>query len=190
MAECIDPIPTENLDSCSRDEVLPGVVETDVYAALVRDFTTIEYVPAYADGTDYASLGTIAAAHTFPAEKGFHKITLRVDTGMVDAAQLGEKGNLTVQNNLTGVVPSTDAPVVGWVRKHINLPMIFLVRERSGKLKQIGSRNSPAYMTEITPTSGTKPGDAKGTTLKFADTQMHPAPIYAGTITEFTPVVP
>lgn len=191
MADCLDPIPTENLDACFRDEVLPGVVETDIYAALVDDFTTIEYVPDYSAGTDQTSLGTISVAHTFPTGKGFHKLKLRVDTGMVDGAQLGEKGVLTVQNNLTGIIPSTGAAMVGWVRKHVNRPMIFLVRERSGQLKQLGSKNSPAYMTEITPTSGTKPGEAKGTTLKFSDTQMHPAPIYGATITEFdAPVTP
>lgn len=187
MAECTDPIPLENLDYCQTDELLPGVVETEVYAALTDDFETIAYTPKYSEGTDLASLGTISEAHTFVSDKGFHRVRVRVDTGLVDGAQVGSKATLNIQNNFTGVIPSTDAAAVGWVRKHLNRPMIIIVKERSGKLKQLGSANSPAYMLEVTPTSGAAPGDAKGITVKFTDTQLHPAPVFEGTITEFTP---
>jgi hypothetical protein len=183
---CTDPIAPEHLDLCPTDELLPGVSETEVYVSLLKDFDTVAAVPAYADGADLSGLGTITEAHTFLDNNGFHKLTLRVDTGMGDGAQAGEKGSLALQNNLTGVIPSTGAAVTGWIRKHLNRPMIVIFTERDGTMKQLGSKFSPAYMLEITPTSGQKAGDAKGTTVKFTDTQLHPAPVYEGTITEFS----
>lgn len=186
---CEDNIPLENLDFCSNDEVAPGVSEVEVYFASVSDFEMIAAVPKMADGIDLESLGTIAEAHTFKAELGFHKVYIKPDTGLVDGAQAGEKGGLSIANNFGGMLPSTGAKTGGWVRKYLNRPVIALVTERTGLVKQIGSKLSPAYMTEVAPSGGQKSGDSVGVTIKISDSAGSIAPVYAGAIVEFTPPV-
>jgi hypothetical protein len=186
---CDDNIPLENLDYCSNDEVAPGVSEVEVYFASISDFQEIASVPKMSEGTDLESLGTIAEAHTFKEGLGFHKVYIKPDTGLVDGAQAGEKGGLSIVNNFGGVLPSTGARTGGWIRKYLNRPVIALVTERTGLVKQIGSKLSPAYMTEVTPTGGQKSGDSVGVTIKISDSTGSIAPVYVGTIEQFTPPV-
>ena len=128
---------------------------------------------------------TIAAAHVFKADRGFHKVYINPDSGLVETAQVGEKGNLSFQNSLTGALQGTGAKTAGWLRKYKNTPLIAVVKEKNGNIKQIGSELVPAYINEVTGTSGQAPGDSKNTQVIIRDTQNYPAPEYAGTITEF-----
>jgi|AntDeeMinimDraft_5_1070356.scaffolds.fasta_scaffold09399_3 hypothetical protein len=185
MATCEDSIPLENLDFCPTDEVSAGVSEVGVFGAAITDFETIEKPEDLETATTLESLATVAAAHVFKLDRGFHKIYVNPDSGMVETAQVGEKGNLSFQNSLTGSLQGTSAKVAGYLRKYKNTPMIFIVREKNGDIKQIGSELSPAYLSETTGTSGSKPGDVKATTVKFMDTQNYPAPQYDGTVQEF-----
>ena len=189
MPDCTEPIPLENLDFCPTDETIAGVSEVGVYGATISDFATIAKPPELSAATSLEDAGTITEAHTFKAGRGFHKIYFLPDTGMVDSQKVGEKGNSSWTNTLTGSLPGTGARVSGYLRKYQNVPMIFVVKEKDGNVKQIGSELCPAYLTEGTPTSGAKPGDLKNTPIKFQDTQVQPAPEYAGTIEEFTPPV-
>lgn len=184
---CEDNIAPENLDFCPNDEVAPGVSEVEVYFASISDFDVIAAVPKMSEAADLTALNTIAEAHTFKADLGFHKVYIKPDTGLVDGAQAGEKGGLSITNNFGGVLPSTGAKTGGWIRKYLNRPMIVLVTERTGLVKQIGSKLSPAYMTEVTPTGGQKAGDSVGVTIKISDSTGSIAPVYAGAITQFTP---
>lgn len=189
MPNCEDVIPLENIDYCPNEEIVAGVAETGVFAASVYDFLTIAKPLDLKTGTSLESLATIAEAHTFKEGRGFHRIYLDPDTGMVDTAQVGEKGNLNFNNSFTGGLQGTGAKNAGYVRKYKSTPMIFVVKEKDGHIKQIGSELSPAYMTEVTASSGQKAGDVKRTTIKLMDTSPYPAPEYAGVITEFPVVV-
>ena len=186
---CEDSIAIENIDFCPTNEVTPGVSEVGVYVCAVKDFATIAKPKGLDVGISYEEVATIAEAHTFAGDKGFHKVYINPDSGMVETAQIGEKGNMSFQNTFTGSLQGTGAKAAGWLRKHKNMPVIVIAKEKSGNTKQIGSELSPAYISEVTATSGSKPGDVKATTFKFMDTQNYPAPEYAGTITEFTPPV-
>ncbi len=191
MAEnCEDPIPLENLDYCPNDEIAPGVSEVGVYFAALSDFASIAKVPKKSEAASLTALGTIAEAHTFKEGRGFHKLYIKPDTGLVDGAQAGEKGGLSIANNFGGTLPNTGARTGGWIRKYLNVPGIVLVRERTDLVKQIGSELSPAYMSEVTPTGGQKPGDSVGVTIKITDSSGSIAPVYAGTIQEFPAPVP
>ena len=191
MAEnCEDVIPLENIDYCPNVETAPGVSEVGVYGASVYDFLTIAKPADLKTGNSLESIATIAEAHTFKEGRGFHRIYLDPDTGMVETAQAGEKGNLSFNNTFTGGLQGTGAKNAGYVRKYKNTPMIFVVKEKDGNIKQIGTELSPAYMSEVTATSGQKAGDKKGTTIKLMDTVPYPAPEYAGTIQEFPAPAP
>ena len=187
---CTDVIPLENLDFCPTDEVAPGVSEVGVFAAAISDFETIAKPADLKTGTTLESIASVEAAHVFKLDRGFHKVYVNPDTGIVDTAQVGEKGNISFQNSFSGALQGTSAKVAGYLRTYKNTPMIFIVKEKNGDVKQIGSELSPAYLSETTGTSGSKPGDVKATTVKFMDTQNYPAPQYDGAIQEFPAPAP
>jgi len=191
MAENCNEIPLENIEFCPSDEVNAGVSEVGVYAASVSELSTIEKPADLDAGADLESVATIAAAHTFKdaTNGGFHKLQINPDSGMIETAQLGEKGNLSFQNSFTFALRGTAAKVAGYARKYKNEPMIYVVKEKNGDIKQIGSETSPAYMVELAAGSGQAPGDPKQSQFIIRDSQNYPAPAYAGTITEFTPAV-
>ncbi|MCT8340507.1 hypothetical protein MG296_10615 [Flavobacteriaceae bacterium TK19130] len=186
---CTDTIALENLDFCPSDEVAAGVSEVGVYFSPLDKIETIAGVPALSAATTNKEAATIDTAHTFTGDNGFVKVYINPDTGMVESTQVGEKGNMSFQNSFTGALQGTAAQVAGWIRNNKNRPGIWIIKERNGDVKQIGSELSPAYFSEVTGTSGQAPGDRKATTIKIMDTQPYPAPEYAGTITEFTPAV-
>ena len=187
MSNCTDNIVPENIDFCPTDEVASGVSETEIYAAFVADFDTISAPPALSAGTSYAELVTIPAAHTFTAPKGFFKLNVLPDTGLVESALVGNKGSKSYTNSFAGTLSGTSARNKGFGRKAKNAPMIFVVKLTNGERVQIGSETRPAYFEEFNPTSGATAEDVNGTAFKISDTQPYPAPIYAQTITEFTP---
>lgn len=190
MPDCVDVIPIENLDSCPSDEVVAGISEVGVYASPVKDFLTIEKPADLKTALTNDALATIVAAHVFKADKGFHKIDFIPFSGSVESTHVGEVGNLSVENSLSAAIKGTNARIAGYLRRYSNVPMIYIVKEKNGDIKQIGSELSPAYISEIAATSGKKAGDVKSTTVKIIDIQSHMAPNYGGTIQEFPAPIP
>ena len=184
---CTDTIVTENIDYCPDQETAAGVSSTEIYAARVSDFDDIIAPPALGVATSLSEAATITGPHTFTAPKGFFKMNFLPDTGLVESTNEGEKGSKTNTNSYGGTLPGITARNLGFVRKYQNVGMIFLVTQIDGTIRQIGSKISPAYLSEASGTTGQKAGDINGIPVKFTDTQAYQAPIYSGTITEFTP---
>lgn len=184
---CADTIVTENIDFCPDAELAAGVSSVQIWACRVVDFLTIIGLPSLATATSLAEAATIVGPHLFEAGKGFFKINVLPDTGMVDFANEGEKGNKSNSNSFGGTLPGNSPRNLGFIRKYQNVGMIFIVTELTGQMRQIGSEISPAYLTEAPGTTGQKSGDVNGIPVKFTDTQSSPAPVYTGIVTEFTP---
>lgn len=189
MAECTDVIVDENIDFCPTDEIAAGTSEVEIYGAFLKDFEVVQAPPKLSLATSYTEAATISTAHTFKTDKGFFKMSILPDTGMVDSAPLGEKGSKSFANSFTGVIPGTSARNLGFGRKAKNAPMIFIITQADGTKKQIGSKVKPAYLEDFTATTGAKAEDVHGITMKVSDVQAYMAPVYDSTITEFTPSV-
>lgn len=189
MATCADTIVTENIDFCVDLETVAGISPTEIYCALVSDFTDIIALPKLNVATSLDAAGTIVGPHTFPVDKGFFKLNILSETGLVENANEGEKGAKTNRNSFAGTLPGTGAKIAGFIRKYQNQPMIFLVAQIDGEIKQIGSKVSPAFLSEASGSSGQKVGDVNGTPIKFEAVNVCPPPTYTGVITEFTPPV-
>jgi hypothetical protein len=185
---CTDTIVTDNIDYCPEDENPSGVSPVEIYAARVSDFENLIAPPLLSVATTLADAATIAGPHTFPTGKGFFKINILPDTGLVETANEGEKGSKSNANSFAGTLPGTGAKVGGFIRKYQNVGMVFLVTQVNGDIKQIGSKISPAYLSEASGSTGQAVGDVHGTPIRFTDVQAYPAPVYTGAITEFTPV--
>jgi len=186
---CADTIITENIDFCPDQETAPGVSSVEIFAARVSDFTAIIEPPKLGVATSLDAAATIVGPHTFPVGQGFFKINILPDTGLVESANEGERGNKSNTNTFSGTLPGVSARNKGFIRKYQNVGMIFLVTQINGDIVQIGSRISPAFLIDASATSGQKVGDLNGIPVKFADAQAYQAPVYTGVITEFTPPV-
>lgn len=187
---CTDTIALENIEYCPEEEIAAGISPTEIFACPVSKFTTIAEPPALNVATTLAEAATISDPHTFTGDDGFFKINILPETGMVDSENQGEKGNKTNVNNFSGTLPGITARNLGLIRKYQNVGMIFIVTQIDGKKRQLGSKNSPAYLSEASASTGQKPGDINGIPVKFSDVQAFQAPIYTGVITEFTPPTP
>lgn len=187
MSNTADTIVTENITYCSTDDVLPGIANSEIYICPINDFTTFATPKATSVAISLEEAGSITDSHTFTAPKGFFKIDVLPETGVVEFINEGEKGAKSNTNSFAFTLAGTGKRNVGFIRKYQNRRLIILVKEKDGDIKQIGSELSPAYLTEASGTSGQKSGDVKGITMKFSDIQAFPSPVYEGTITEFTP---
>lgn len=184
---CTDSIVDENLDYCPTDEVAAGVSEVEIYGAFIDDFETIQEPTDLATATSYAEAATIDTAHTFQTGKGFFKMNILPDTGNVESPLVGPKGSKSYNNIFTGTLPGVTARNIGFGRKAKNAPMIWLVKQTNGDIRQIGSKTKPAYFEEYNANTGTTAEDVNGIPFNIQDTQPYAAPIYNSTITEFTP---
>lgn len=184
---CLDTIVTENMDFCADQENPAGISPVEIYAARVQDFDTIAKPLALGVAVSLVEAGSINDPHTFTAPKGFFKINILPDTGSVETTNEGEKGSKTNTNYFGGTIPANSARNIGFIRKYQNVGMIFLVKQLNGDVRQIGSEDSPAYLSEATGNTGLKAGDINGMPVKFSDVQAYPAPVYTAAITEFTP---
>ena len=187
MPDCPDPIADENIDFCPTTETAAGVSETQIYAAYLSDFETLNAPPALTAATTYTEAATIIAAHTFATGKGFFKINVLPDTGLVESTLVGEKGSKSYSSSFSGTLSGTSARNKGFGRLAKNAPMVFLVVQTNGDIVQLGSETRGAYFEEFNATSGAKAEDVNGITFKITDVQSYPAPNYTHTITEFTP---
>ena len=184
---CLDTIVTENMDFCADQENAAGVSPVEIFAARVQDFLAIIKPLALGVAVTLEEAGTIVGPHTFTPPKGFFKMSILPDTGSVETSNEGEKGSKTNSNSFSGTIPGNSARNIGFIRKYQNVGMIFLVKQINGDIRQIGSQDSPAYLSEASGTTGLKAGDINGIPVKFTDVQAYPAPVYTGAITEFVP---
>lgn len=192
MEDCTpDNIVSEHLDFCVSEEVTPGINETEIYAAPYSDLETIAALPAIGDVTNYAEAGTIVDSHVFKEGKGFYKVQLQTETGEVTDEAVGAKGSKSTKNMLSGIMNSKSARNIGYFRVNQNRPMLFLVRESTGQLKQIGTSTRPAYWNETKGTSGKTGEDSNSISISVEAFSGSMAPVYAGTVTQIdTEVVP
>ena len=188
MASCKEPIIVENIDFCPIDETASGTSEVEIYGAYIQDFKSIAAPPKLADANTFAEAATIKGSHEFKEGRGFFKISILPDTGMIESAIAGEKGSKSFTNSFSGTIPGTSARNIGFARYSKNAPMIFVIAQTDGLYKQIGSQVKPAYLEDYTATSGAKAEDVHGITFKISDVQAYLAPLYLGTLTEFTPI--
>ncbi len=185
-----DNIVPENIDVCPNEEFTPGIAEHEIYAAYVEDFEVdgIAKLPNLADVTSLEAAGTIVDSHIFKTGKGFFKIKAVADVGKVDDEAVGGLGRKSYKNMFTYTVAGTGKRNIGYARKYLNKACIYIVTESDGTRKQIGTAKRPAYMNEQKATSGDAKDSSKEMSFVIESVSGSPAPVYDGSITEFTPI--
>lgn len=186
---CFDNMEIEDLNSCTNSEVQSGISETGVYYAPHAHATTIPMPLAPGDpGYTYEKATTVSTPIVFQAGKGFGKIDVQVDTGEVKVTAGGNKGNKTTKQTFEFMLKGSDERNLGFLRTHLNTPMIWIVTDRNGKKRQLGDAINPAYLSEGESTTGKTGEDDNG--ISFTIETYGKTIFYKSTLQMFTPAEP
>ncbi|CAL2105493.1 conserved hypothetical protein [Tenacibaculum sp. 190524A02b] len=185
MANCFDNIPLEDLTQCVNSELAAGTSETEVYAAVSEHIDSFPSLPPLGGDPATTTLEGLATLNTdiaFTTGKGFFKLQAQVDTGEVKDELVGNKGNKKVKSSYEFFLTNTSARNIGFIRQFKNTPMVFIVKEKTGRYRVIGSKTIPVYMDEASGTTGKGSEDDNGWNISVSATSGNPAPVYTGNI--------
>ena len=186
---CFDNIETEDIQNCANTEQPAGISEVGVHYAIHSQITTFPMpMGAGDDGYNYEAGVTVATDLVFEAGKGFAKMLVQVDTGEVKISIVGNKGNKKTKRTFDFFVPSNNKKLLGFLRTHLNTPMVFCVPERSGQKHLLGDKYNPAYMSEVEGTTGKSGEDDNG--IQFTIEAYSIPIIYEGALQLYTPAEP
>jgi len=183
---CFDNTPLEHIDACNA-ELVAGIAEAEVYAIIAEHIDTDQVPPAIdtANAT-LEQLGTISGDITVVTGKGFFKLAVQSETGEVKDELVGNKGNKKVKSSFDFFVANTSAQNIGFLRRFKNTPMVFLVKEKSGRVRKLGSKSVPIFMDTGSMTTGKGPEDDTGMQVTLSVVSSMPAPVYGGAIAQIS----
>ena len=184
MSDCFDNVRTEDLDHCINEELVSGVSETQIHYALAAHIDSFPALPALGNSeTALGDYATIATDITFPIGKGFNVLHIQSNTGEVKDELVGEKGNKKVKSMFSFFLPNNHARNLGAMRQLKNAGLVFIITEKSGRQRVLGSKLVPAYISEAAGTSGKADEDNVGFEITVDVVSSAPAPVYSGNIT-------
>lgn len=158
----------------------PAGTKTDMWLAAADDVTNIpkfksDMIPA---GTDPGDSVTIGEVYTMAATKYFKKFKIIAQSGKVEDNLVGEIGGKTFESMFTFQLAGTKADQLEFAKCVANGCLIAIPKEKSGQLRNLGSKDDYAWIESIALTTGQKSGDLRGGTYVIKSVQGHPAPVY------------
>ena len=169
-----------SLDFCEGQTVLPGI-RKKVYFQKKSNIVKWPTLPKLAEGTSMAALATYTGNFTMVADKKWLTLKNMDSKSDVNCETQGEKPSVTHLNKASIVHPGTEEEAAGFCRQAAADDLVFLVQQRNGKFRVLGSEE---FETLVKPTTALGQGitGTAGTTLEIEATDVCPAPIYPGKI--------
>ena len=183
MSKCTDQ---ESIYSdivfCRGKKSLPGVRGT-VYGISKRDILSWPLIGSQKKTPD-ADLSTVAVYEgdfVLAGDKKWHVIGMIPNEGQIQDESQGSYGSKSFKNTATIVIPGTEEEVSGYIAEANNDEMVYLVVQRNGKARVIGSE---AFTPELSLSqdTGKAATDANSTTVSAVADDEYPAPFYHGKI--------
>lgn len=180
MANCTDQESIySDIDFCQGKKSLPGI-RNHVYGISKRDIAKWPKI-------ERASISSLADAAVYvgdfvlAADKKWHKLALIPNQGQLQVESQGTYGSKTFNNTGTFNLPGTEEEATGYIAEANNDELVYLVPQRNGKYRVIGSE---AFTPELTlaQDSGQAATDTNQTTITAVCTDEYPAPFYTGKI--------
>ncbi|MBC8053758.1 MAG: hypothetical protein H7Y13_11905 [Sphingobacteriaceae bacterium] len=137
--------------------------------------------PALGDpetATTYAELIEMEDLIVCKTGKKFIEIYCTLETGEVKSKMVGPRDGKGRENSVELSSPGNEAAFLGFDSYTDNLPGVFVVLEKNGKWRVVGSLNDPAYKDDSDGTSGKAGTDGRATKLMFKSLQETAPPIY------------
>ncbi|HEY0056292.1 MAG TPA: hypothetical protein VGB63_13125 [Pedobacter sp.] len=149
-----------------------------VLYALAEDIATFPELGDPEVATTFNELVEILTAITMKAGKKFNELYCTLETGELKSKLAGPRDGKGRENTMDISFPGNEAAFLGFDAFTDNLPMVFLVLEKNGKWRVLGSKNDPAYKDDSDGTSGKAISDGRATKLMFKSAQETAPPIY------------
>lgn len=183
MSKCTDKESIyEDIEMCRGKKSLPGV-RGYVFGISKRDIVSW---PIIGEGkkTPDAALADVAKYEgdfVLASDKKWHKVGMIPNEGQVQVESQGSYGSKTFKVTATIVVPGTEEEVSGYISEANNDEMVYLVMQRNGKARMVGSE---AFTPELSLSqdTGKTATDANSTTISAVVDDEYPAPFYPGKI--------
>ncbi len=169
----------QDLPFCQGKKSLPGV-RGYVYGASKRDILKYPTLPG-ATATSLAEKVKYVGNFGLAADKKWHKVGMIPNEGELQIESQGNYGSKTFKVTATIVIPGTEEEVTGYIAEANNDEMIYLIVQRNGKARVIGSE---AFTPELalSQNSGKLATDTNSTTVSAVVDDEYPAPFYPGVI--------
>lgn len=168
----------EDLEKCSGQKKLPGIRDY-IYATSKHDILAYPSVPD--EPTSLAAAVQATGDYILAADKYFYKVGIVKDNGKIEVENQGTDGAKTFLNKATFAIPGTEEDASGFIDRMNNDEMVFLVPQRNGKFRIIGSEDFTPELS-LKQDTGATATDSNTTTVEASATDLHPAPFYTGKI--------
>ena len=180
MGKCDSVDLYSSLDFCEGQTVLPGI-RKKVYFQKKSNIVKWPELPELEDGKSMAELATYSGDFTLAADKKWLVVKNMDSKSDVNCETQGEKPSVTHLNKASIVHPGTEEEAAGFCRMAAADDLVFLVQQRNGKFRVLGSQE---FETLVKPTTALGQGvtGTAGTTLEIEATDVCPAPFYPGKI--------
>lgn len=153
-----------------------------ILVADVSDFTTIKGLKTTTNPGDTV---TIDGSHVFAANKGFAKIYITPNTGILKLGNIGARDKRSKKPVYEGEMPGTDPIAIEAARHLKNRDVIVLVPLASlpaGSYAQVGSEDFPAELSDDYDSTVVE-GDGARTKLMVEAAGAQSLVVYEGTVT-------
>jgi hypothetical protein len=167
---------TDLISDCG-ESTRPGFAVT-IYAVCPCD---IDVFPARKTTTAVGDSITLDGNIVLKTDKKWATITAISDTvGLIENG-VGVTGSKSIQSEFPFKVLKSIA-ADEWVDKHLNGCFVFLIQNKEGKIRVIGSKDIPATIETTVGSNGLVLSDEKNWALTVIDKTGRVAPYYEGTI--------
>lgn len=185
-----DDIPLDNISAYVNHDIPAGISEFNVF-----------FVPHDQVETDRALEGEISPAFDLKTAvvineniilkegKYFIKVPHLPNSGNFKDDLAGKAGNLKVGSTFEFFLSDTNPEHLAFMDVFKNVPGIWLVMDKSGRVRKFGSKISPAYLTTGSATLGGDESTDVGIQMTLK-TNGRVAPIYKGEIPTIDSVNP
>lgn len=140
---------------------------TRVLFAFTEDIATFPVMPDTETATTFAELVEITTPITMVTGKKFNELYCTLEEGELKSKQVGPRDGKGKENELEISFPGNEAEFLGFEAQCANRTLVFLVLEKNGKWRVLGSDIDPAYLEVSDNTSGKKIADGRSTKLTF-----------------------
>jgi hypothetical protein len=169
-----------SLSWCEGQTVLPGI-KPAVYFIPKRDIVKWPSLPGLDKAKSMAELATYEDNFELAADKTWLTLKALSTKSSVTTETQGEYPSVTSLNKVSLKYPGTDEEAAGFCRQAMADDLVFLVQQRNGKFRVIGSEQFESTTKPSQALGEGNTGEA-GTTVEVEATDVCPAPFYPGEI--------
>jgi hypothetical protein len=156
---------------------------TRVLYAFAEDILTFPTLADSETALTFASLVEYDGPIVMKTGKQFFDLYCTLEEGEIKTGMAGPRDGKGFENTLEISFPGNDANFLGYKASLANRQVVFIVKEKNGIVRVVGSLEDPAYMETDDATSGKKIADGRKSIITFKDSKSTPAPIYKTALT-------